>query len=84
MIDSSKESNYKISRRKQNFCELGLDMVLESVIAMFSIIKSAWWAAPKGSDLLEILGSAGLLKLHHVTEQTPVCLCSKTYRHTFV
>lgn len=32
MIDSSKESNYKISRRKQeNFCELGLDMVLESV-----------------------------------------------------
>ena len=51
MTDSSKESNYKISRRKQNFCELGLDMYglrvcvhqgLRSsrVTAMFSIIKS--------------------------------------------
>lgn len=33
MIDSSKESNYKIleENKEENFCELGLDMVLESV-----------------------------------------------------
>jgi len=72
MTDSSKESNYKISRRKQNFCELGLDMYglrvcvhqglrASRVTAMFSIIKSVWWAAPKGLGLLEILGSEGLL-----------------------